>query len=602
MNNKEFLALIIEKPYITKPSVIKELTKKDSLSVVSNILESFQSDDIISELEIINESYSPISKSGKVGFRAIVQESTQINKNGRYYPPEVLQEAVEYFKAEIRKRGGLPAEVDHPFVETSDPQVLKRRASQIFIKEVGVLYKNIDFDGKRVIVEGVTLDNPKGQMVYSLIKEGYNVGFSLRAFGKVVPINENGQSYLLVEKLEKPLTYDVVINPSHQSARLVEIQENEIITPDSISLLTESEISSTPNVNKIIPGSVIIPEDILEKIKNSSNNTISITETDIDEDLKQYIQRIMYADDVSKINVTMSDDTVVVCVNNEFCKAFDKNEFITKAVISYVERLANEIIDKNYTQINAGYITPLSLMTCGPRMGLKKYLQMYWQYNTPNIDESQIENINESEILAETFIDELFMEKFDYDLNKLSELLEYIDRKLVPNIDISQPKSAPLYTNELFEIGFNVYDENEIISFIVENEQLAKEIINEFDNITEIEREILKTNVMEDIIDYDEEEPEEIYEFSNDELNEYIDKLLAPLLNESIYNNIIKAFEKLFFEKEDLSNEKINKLADKILENISNSNYLENKFLIENKEILELIPDKELAIAFLADY
>jgi hypothetical protein len=176
MKQKEKLYLIIEEPYKTKPSIIEDKSK-----------ELFESELI--DFEILTENYSPISKSSKLSFRAIVQESSSINKNGRYYPPEVLQEAVEIFKNEIARRGGLPAEVDHPFVESSDPQVIKRRASQIFIKEVGVLYKDIKFDGNKVIVEGITLDNPKGQMVYSLIKEGYNIGFSLRAFGKIVPIN-----------------------------------------------------------------------------------------------------------------------------------------------------------------------------------------------------------------------------------------------------------------------------------------------------------------------------------------------------------------------------------------------------------------------------
>jgi hypothetical protein len=575
MNEKGYRALIIEEPYFTKPSILKEINSSDKNFSSSQILESTlnNTEDILETLEIISESYSPVSKSGKVQFRAIVQESSEINKNGRYYPPEVLQEAVNYFKSEIARRGGLPAEVDHPFVESSDPQVIKKRASQIFIKEVGVLYKNIEFDGKRVIVEGVTLDNPKGQMVYSLIKEGYNVGFSLRAFGKVVPINENGQSYLLVEKLDRPLTWDVVINPSHQSARLVEIQEGEILTDTSqLTLLTESDESINNNNSPIIiPGSIVLP----------SNNPQSDPDISNDEDLSNYVQNILNSQDVIKIEVNINGDTTTVCVNGQYCQQFDTAEFLQNAIISYLNKIQNEIIPQTSQGIFQGTINPVNFLNAPPGFCWRKALQYYYQ--NPDIDDDD-EFDNEDGITdsVETFINELIFEKFDYDIDAIENILEFFNQKF-EKIDFS--KFNPYYLDEVFILGMDLSEDETRRLFFTEDEDLK---------LSQIELDLIKEYVTDDYIEYDEEEPEEFYEDTEEDLKELIDKKIEEEFAHSFVKEMEELFEKMYFESDENKKEKISEIISENLEKYINYVPIEKIIPEEEKaffEFEEFVPE-----------
>ena len=517
MKQKEKLYLIIEEPYKTKPSIIEDKSE-----------EVFESELI--DFEILTENYSPISKSSKLSFRAIVQESNTLNKNGRYYPPEVLQEAVEFFRNEIARRGGLPAEVDHPFVESSDPQVIKRRASQIFIKEVGVLYKDIKFDGNKVIVEGITLDNPKGQMVYSLIKEGYNVGFSLRAFGKIVPINENGQSYLLVEKLEKPITYDVVINPSHQSARLIEIQENELNVSSNLELLTESVVPYEKS--SIIIPSIVIPPNVTND------------ETVADEDLKQYIAALTSDDNVLKIQVNIDGDITTVCVNDQFCKITRTDDFIKELVSKYVDSL-QKAVDNTFNDIVSGYITPVPVIQPRP-ICLNDLIARY--YDIPpiaSIDEDDID-IDES---YTTYIDELIFEMLDQDIDRVNQLMEFVNRK-IGDIDIDD--IPPHLLEEFLYLAFDIPEDkfDELLEIRDDLEAI-------FD-LSEIERQLIK------------EETKDEYDF-DDELEPYLNNV-----DNRIVENILKEVELLVYKR----------LTDEFNE------YFKKMVMVENKSEKEEITEK----------
>lgn len=103
---------------------------------------------------------------------------------------------------------------------TTDPNIMKRRATTVEFKSCGCLLRKIYMDGDDVIGEIETLSGFLGPDVAKLILfDKINLGFSLRALGSV-----NTKSDGTIEVLQpiKPITYDIVSNPSHIKARVLE--------------------------------------------------------------------------------------------------------------------------------------------------------------------------------------------------------------------------------------------------------------------------------------------------------------------------------------------------------------------------------------------
>ena len=170
-----------------------------------------------SNIQILEEGYEA-NGSPKLIFKAILQTANEKNFNNRVYPPEVLSQVVEKLAPKAQARN-LYSELDHPLPETSDPAVLKKRAVAVKLKEACALITDIQFDGQTVTGTFEVLDTPNGRILRSLVKDGAQIGFSLRAVGSV-----EGQpdGTLLVTALN-PITYDVVSTPSHSAAIVTEI-------------------------------------------------------------------------------------------------------------------------------------------------------------------------------------------------------------------------------------------------------------------------------------------------------------------------------------------------------------------------------------------
>lgn len=191
-----------------------------------------------SELKIIQEGYDETGHK-KITVRAVLQTAGNVNQNGRVYTPEVLQSIVEQLLPKVKSRA-LLAELDHPLPETADPAVLKKRAVVVSLKNACALITDLQFDGNQVIGILEILNTEAGKIVQALIKDGVKIGFSLRALGVVETDPQTGRA---VVAKTKAITYDVVSNPSHASATIVEvINENS-----DLSSLLESYIDMTEN-------------------------------------------------------------------------------------------------------------------------------------------------------------------------------------------------------------------------------------------------------------------------------------------------------------------------------------------------------------------
>jgi len=71
-------------------------------------------------------------------------------------------------------------------VVTNDPNIAKRRATIVEIKNCGALLRNIYMEGKNIVGEIETLTSFNGPDIANMVsKDRVGIGFSLRALGGV---------------------------------------------------------------------------------------------------------------------------------------------------------------------------------------------------------------------------------------------------------------------------------------------------------------------------------------------------------------------------------------------------------------------------------
>ena len=225
-----------------------------------------------SQLEMLSETTTS-SGHKKAIFRSKLQEHSVTNKNGRVYPKVVCENIVSQLSTKARTRN-MFMEVDHPmfFEGSGDPEMMKRRAAVIELKNCGAVCRNIAMKDNYIIGEIETLSGFKGPDVANiLINDGVDIGFSLRALGGVQKL-DNG--LLEVQHNIMPITYDFVTNPSHSNAKIMEfLPENDCgILNDGDSILFEGhelELLKEDNieVNKFNYGKKFIDDILIENFK-----------------------------------------------------------------------------------------------------------------------------------------------------------------------------------------------------------------------------------------------------------------------------------------------------------------------------------------------
>lgn len=211
------------------------------------------------DLHVIHEEKINIGdkRASKAIFRAKLQTMEEQNGNGRYYSRNVINEIVDGLKPKTKNRS-LLQEIDHPFVASSgvNDDSFKKRAVIVELKNCGSVIRDLYIEGKDVIAEIETLSGFKGPDLRNIIIEDkVPIGFSLRMFGRVKPM-EGNPSIMEVTTPLRAITYDVVTNPSHSSARVLNfltentsfqtlLQESEEYISESLfdDLLLENEIN-----------------------------------------------------------------------------------------------------------------------------------------------------------------------------------------------------------------------------------------------------------------------------------------------------------------------------------------------------------------------
>lgn len=180
----------------------------------------FESTSVVKNHDIeILENIDLGGGKGKSIGRCLLQESEVKNRNSRYYTNAICESIVNQLSPKATGRS-LLMEVDHPLFCSDNAETLKRRASIIEINNCGALIREIGFKNKQIYGIFETLSGFKGPDLYNLItKDKVDIGFSLRALGAVETLQDGT---IMVKDPIRPITYDIVSNPSHANAKVLE--------------------------------------------------------------------------------------------------------------------------------------------------------------------------------------------------------------------------------------------------------------------------------------------------------------------------------------------------------------------------------------------
>lgn len=135
------------------------------------------------------------------------------NRNGRVYPQNVMEAAVNKFQQDYIRANRAMGELGHP----PNPQVNLDRVSHVI--------KSLDFDKAKkgaVIGKAHIIDTPMGKIAKSLIDAGVKLGVSSRGLGSIKTIN--GVNY--VQEDFTLNTVDIVSDPSGPGCFVSGIMEN----------------------------------------------------------------------------------------------------------------------------------------------------------------------------------------------------------------------------------------------------------------------------------------------------------------------------------------------------------------------------------------
>jgi len=124
-------------------------------------------------------SYVTEAADGKknVVIEGIFMQAESKNRNGRIYPREVMESAVNKYVTEQVVKGRAVGELNHP------------EGPQINLDKVSHRITELSWDGNNVMGKALVLDTPMGQIVKGLVEGGVQLGVSSRGMGTLVQQN-----------------------------------------------------------------------------------------------------------------------------------------------------------------------------------------------------------------------------------------------------------------------------------------------------------------------------------------------------------------------------------------------------------------------------
>jgi len=227
----------------------------------------------IDQMKILEQSTDDYGNT-KIAFETNLQTAEEKNQNRRRYSHEVCSSIVEQLAIKA-KGGSLMMEIDHPMFVSESEQILKKRAAVVEVNNCAAKLRDIFMRGNDIIGEVETLSGFKGPDFANLIvKDKVNIGFSLRAFGGVNVLTDGT---LEVKNPIKPITYDIVSNPSHVNARIIKfLPENfNDFIPDNAMSFMESVDELDLNQVMVCEGGQCVMRFVDDIIRENFNNIIT---------------------------------------------------------------------------------------------------------------------------------------------------------------------------------------------------------------------------------------------------------------------------------------------------------------------------------------
>jgi len=161
------------------------------------------------------------------------------NRNNRIYSREEMEKEVKRYNEEFVTKNRALGELEHPQSAT----VNSERACHLITE--------LRMDGNKVIGKSKVLNTPMGQVMKSLILDGFHFGMSSRALGTLN--NKDGVNYVENMKL---ITIDAVADPSAPGAFVDGILESKSFVLNKNGTFEElydefgSKVASLPRKDK----------------------------------------------------------------------------------------------------------------------------------------------------------------------------------------------------------------------------------------------------------------------------------------------------------------------------------------------------------------
>ena len=163
----------------------------------------------------INEEVKYITEEGSEGKKNLFIEGIFLqgnlkNRNGRYYPEQVLAKEVARYTKENIDKGRAYGELGHP------------DGPSINLERVCMMIKSLRQEGSNFIGRAKIMDTPYGNIVRNLMSEGASLGVSSRGMGSLVEkngLNEVQDDFYLATAA------DIVADPSAPDAFVNGIME-----------------------------------------------------------------------------------------------------------------------------------------------------------------------------------------------------------------------------------------------------------------------------------------------------------------------------------------------------------------------------------------
>ena len=188
-------------------------------------------------LEVVTEATKDGGK--KYAIEGIFMSAEQKNRNGRIYPREVMESAVNKYVGEQVSKGRAVGELNHPEGPT------------VNLDKVSHKIESLTWSGNDVVGKATILETPMGQIVKGLLDGGVKLGVSTRGMGSL----ESRNGVMMVKGDFLLNAVDIVQDPSAPSAFVNGVMEgvewvwnNGIIEQQTIEKI-ETEIKKAPRAD-----------------------------------------------------------------------------------------------------------------------------------------------------------------------------------------------------------------------------------------------------------------------------------------------------------------------------------------------------------------